>query len=359
MILNLLLITIISASDEYTNWQKNIQSANCWNSSLWDDVYGAARNSSADLDGIKRFVDRIMIPNDPSRALECPLGIASLLFRLGHREALFLAKMFVLHVYNDLGVEGIKETRWPLDIFEIVTRIRDLGTFKKLNLHVVSYCDYHPSNLLTMYSRMNKLRYTAERGYNLTHLEAPLNHTANPWTNKMLSIRKVLAGNKDSHWILWMDCDAIFMNHNVVVEDIIGSINGGSDKQLIMSEDANMLNSAVMFFRNSEWSRRFVDQVIGLMQVPGLFSFRDNIYHEQSVIMYLVTEMAGGYIPEMALLPQKLINAYPPEIAFRSDFMHHAGYSEGDWIVSFNGCISFFESSECLEMMKHYFNTSF
>ena len=316
---------------------------------------------------------------DPSVALECPLGSAALLYAMAKSEPnsdvalrmLFLAKLFVLHKYSELGDDGISESRWPVSVYQLmdgIKSIRGLGAahiaFPVYNnvtttATIVSYCNYPAAdNGLTRWSRENKQRYADTHGYRLIHVEEPLDRAHHAWMNKVLAIQYALTAPTD--WVMWMDCDAFVMNQTITVAQLVGTVSAPT-VDLVLSEDANMLNSAIMIFRNSQWSKTLVNKMADLLAAPSPFSFRDNLYHEQSVLMYLtqvpplLTNPRKVYVEEVQIVPQKWINAYPAEIAYRSSYMHHAGFIPGDWIVSFNGCGSVLNGSACDVLMHAYF----
>ena len=369
---------------------------------LWDSVHSILSqvynsNSETDEQLLTTIAENILIPvngePEPTLSLQCPLGTAAVLQELGRRlvdrgdfdrglRILHLAKLYAFHKYSDLG-EGIQETRWKVGIMDIMFPIKvatqqiagyqnsrpssPAGLDSKPAVSIVSYCYYPSGNTkLPEYSKRNKEEYGRRKQISVKHYDAPLLKAGHAWMNKLLAVETEI--NKPSEtgssaWVMWVDCDAYFMTLEFDIEDFLNQVS--DEKHLIISEDANMLNSAVFFLRKSQWSRDFVKHVKDLLAAPSPFSFRDNSYHEQSPLMFLILVPSvlkentnHGYATEVLLVDQKMINAYPTEIAQRSDFMHHATYEAGDWIISFNGCGTLLGGELCEQLWKQYFDES-
>ena len=370
---------------------KSMHTANCFaevtggiQSYLWDSLHYALVNPSTGPEGLLRFARTIFLPLgnlDPVIVLECPIGAASLLFLLGRyatddRVAMgffHLSKMLLLHKYSEVGDEGLNSTRWGAITRELMIQIALLHRASSLTVpknsrsdstvHVVSYCKYPPHSRLPNWSRGNKSRFCQHHNYMFSQFDEPLEPSHHAWTNKVLVIREALKSKQPHYeWIMWMDCDAFFMNQERSLDFIISVVP--ETTHLIASEDANMFNSAIMLLRNNDWSLSLIERTLELLYVYPPFSLRDNIYHEQSVLMYLtmVPSLLGAeptaYVSEVTLVPQQWINAYPPEIAFKSSYMRHAAFTPGDLVVSFNGCGSLLNSTFCDNLMFQFYNSS-
>lgn len=153
-----------------------------------------------------------------------------------------------------------------------------------------------------------------------------------------------------------------------------------------------MFNSGVFLLRNSMWGRQFLDRTIDLLAAPMPQSFQHNQWHEQSPFMYLamvpslldlrplvveqeeegesVTEAAPafarddrgrmGYDPEhVRVVPQSWMNSYPLELVERTRrALLHDDWSDGDFIISFNGCGSVLGGAVCEEIFGKYWRQS-
>ena len=355
---------------------------------LWDKVHEIL-TGPATIDQLTHVAQGLLIPVnglvDPTLALQCPLGTAAVLQALGLAlvqsgvpsrglRVLHLAKLFAFHKYPELG-DGIEQTRWKLGIMDIMNGIKFASPFassvgglvgpteRGKTVTIVSYC-YYPGGRtkLPEYSKGNKEKYGAISGIKVVHHDKPFSQAGHAWMNKLLAVETAMS-SEDSDWVMWVDCDAYFMNKHFDINNFLSQVP--KEKQLIISEDANHLNSAVFLLRNTEWSRHFLKNVRNLLTAPSPFSFRDNAYHEQSPLMYLVLVPSvfdganpDGYAKEVLIVDQKMMNAYPVEIAHRSSFMQHAMYEPGDWIISFNGCGSLLGGEYCEEIWKSHFEQS-
>ncbi|KAF4703063.1 alpha-1,6-mannosyltransferase, partial [Perkinsus olseni] len=236
-------------------------------------------------------------------------------------------------------------SRWPVDLSRLVALASQLRQAEAGN------------------RRTNKEAYAQLRGYGFSR--SPANQHAHAWRNKIEAIQRRLQQGNGLDWVMWVDCDAFFMNPDETIEDFVERWATEED-HLLISEDANMLNSAVFLLRNSDWSRALLNRVLSLLDAPSPFSYRDNQYHEQSPLQYLLlvpgildlSSNSTGYAAGVRLVPQKSLNAYPKETALRSSIMVHDVYEEGDWIVSFNGCGSLLDNPTCEGMLAEHHRVS-
>jgi hypothetical protein len=92
--------------------------------------------------------------------------------------------------------------------------------------------------------------------------------------NKVRVVMDML--NRTGHeWIMWLDTDAVVTNRSVAVEDIItdaqiSSILGTVD--LILCNDIGgwEVNTGVMLWRNSNWSREILQQLWNMEHLPHM-----------------------------------------------------------------------------------------
>ncbi|KAF4661144.1 ATP-dependent RNA helicase A [Perkinsus chesapeaki] len=418
IIFNVVFIVTLTVAQSRGHWllDKFLAEGNCdadsglglTNPLWWDEVHTFVNgtelpfhSTSLDvlIDRAVHLLVEIMIPYgipDPAIALECPLGTSSLLHvfaelllaadeeAFGSRSlrVIHLAKLLYFHRFGDLG-DAIEITRWPMELGRLVGLARDLRSAEaghwlaKLgggrspspsSVVIVSFGHYpHNNTQLPQLSKSNKEAYAKLRGYSIDHHLVPLIPNAHAWRNKLEAIRRRLQEDSGFEWVMWVDCDAFFMDPDERVEAFVGRWATDED-HLLISEDANMLNSAVFLLRNSQWSRTLLRRVLNLLDAPSPFSYRDNQYHEQSPLQYLLlvpgilnlSDSSTGYAPGVRLVPQKSLNAYPKETALKSPIMVHDAYEHGDWIVSFNGCGSLLVMGNptCERMLMEYHEIS-
>jgi hypothetical protein len=231
-----------------------------------------------------------------------------------------------------------------------------------LKLGVVSLCDYAPGHQLhgiDALSQQNRRPYTERHGYaNLFHdkrmfarhpvweaLSLTLHHLENPRDGERYD------------WLLWLDCDAMFVDMERTIDYLLLRFAGlpdgsGLDPNVhfIISEDGRGLAGGNWMVRNSEWGRRFLRSVLGPDDEAQNPFMRHDLRDQFSLLWHLVrpgatrgmpSQKPGGrveawgdieYIPEVRLVPQKWFNAYPWAFCRPS---HHCFEDGEDFIVSF------------------------
>ena len=83
-------------------------------------------------------------------------------------------------------------------------------------------------------------------------------------------------------WVLWLDSDAVFKNMSTRIEDILKQYNIPFERNvanipdLIFSGDTNVINTGVLLFRNSDWSRNMLKETYKMGQVVSNFEREGN-----------------------------------------------------------------------------------
>lgn len=98
-----------------------------------------------------------------------------------------------------------------------------------------------------------------------------------------LSLMRDCLGRANDQWCLWLDCDTLVMNTSITVESIIHTATAATPAchgdggrracsplssecnctELVISEDATLLNTGVFLLRSSAWSRGLLDELLG------------------------------------------------------------------------------------------------
>ncbi|CAD7928910.1 unnamed protein product [Amoebophrya sp. A120] len=315
---------------------------------------------------VQNLLTHILVPYnvvDPVFALECPLGTAALLKQFARYclhlfqercaqravRVLQLAKLMTLFNFPDYGTM-MGQSKWRADLGTLSSQVYELygpgaqtavrrkqltaPVTAMLSIGIVSYCNYGSSSFpLPGWSRRNKNAYAKKHGYVIHHLEKPIVKQYHPWMNKLLAVRHYLPSHD---WIMWVDCDAYFMNFEEKIEDLLfqeresvnalgdadqaaqtatilasgeqedgqgGSESGGGSGSsspassdpvtgetkfdFVIAEDGNMFNSGVFLIKNSAWGMKFLNNSIDLLAAPMPYSFQHNQWHEQSPFMYI------------------------------------------------------------------------
>jgi hypothetical protein len=97
---------------------------------------------------------------------------------------------------------------------------------------------------------------------------------------KVLQIIALLR-NPHNEWVVWLDADAVIIDHNKRLEELIIK---AMEKDLIISENMNngaLLNAGVLLIRNSQWSR---DLWADVWTVSKYF---DTYFYEKSALLHV------------------------------------------------------------------------
>ena len=89
-------------------------------------------------------------------------------------------------------------------------------------------------------------------------------------------------------WLAWVDCDTLFTNfsrplHHLLPRDDDGG--GDAEVNLIVSEDALMVNTGVFMLRNCEWSLK----LLGTWWGPDESPFVELRLWDQGMLQYLLS----------------------------------------------------------------------
>lgn len=159
-------------------------------------------------------------------------------------------------------------------------------------------------------------QYAHLHGYGFIHHRELLDPARHASWNKVLAVRNALR-TRQSKWIVWMDADAVVMNYDCRVEDLI---RVGSD--LILGSDFNGINCAVMLVRCCDWCRQFLDAVYSLGDVNYDFDGHGPKW-EQNTIKHVLGNFEGvnGHV---AVHPEHRMNA-SVSVYKEGDFIIHLG----------------------------------
>jgi hypothetical protein len=122
-------------------------------------------------------------------------------------------------------------------------------------------------------------------------------------------------------WVMWLDSDAIIMNHSIRLERIISMVQDWDD--LIISCDEHGLNSAVFLIRNSGWSHEFLKRVDAKKD-----EYLSHRYPEQEAMESEAFIPGEGHVA--ANMPAWLLNEFWCTWMPGDFIVHHAGGSVED-----------------------------
>lgn len=107
----------------------------------------------------------------------------------------------------------------------------------------------------------NKKSYVKKHGYDFIDASNLLDPSRPPSWSKILAVKEQIS---KYDWVFWNDADSAVTNPDIKLEDIIFSVVGDVKPEdmpdFIVTEDVTGVNAGMFFFRNSDWSRQFLDR---------------------------------------------------------------------------------------------------
>ena len=174
----------------------------------------------------------------------------------------------------------------------------------------------------------NKAEYCKLHGY------LAVNQTDNfRYTGKTIGFEKialaldVFNNHPEVEWLWWTGCDAMITNFTIKIEDKIDD-----NYDLIMATDCNEINNDSFLMKNSEWSKKYLQNILDIMP-----NYVNQYFYEQQA-------MIDTYLPNKAhikIVPQREMNAYVNQFyphQTKYDLLGTDGtWQQGDWLVHWPG----------------------
>jgi hypothetical protein len=188
-------------------------------------------------------------------------------------------------------------------------------------LHTSEIRDY--SEISCAIQRM----YCARHGYDYLEFRELLDGAAAPTWNKPAVVARLLWSKKNYDYVMWIDADAAFNNHEIALEDILGL---WPDHDFLISMDpANVIPreccAGVFIVRNTPWSRGFVDRWLaaGRSMDGGKYFARDRKGKKDQVILNRLLKRPDE-APHVKVLPSCYLNEDAHRAHGPSSFILHA-----------------------------------
>ena len=99
----------------------------------------------------------------------------------------------------------------------------------------------------------NRMAYAAKHNYALINASELIDVQRPPAWSKILAVQDAMTTGCD--WVFWMDADALIMNSEIRLEEILPS---NPDANLVITQDVNGFNAGMWLMRNSPWSIDFL-----------------------------------------------------------------------------------------------------
>ncbi|CEM19427.1 unnamed protein product [Vitrella brassicaformis CCMP3155] len=349
---------------------------------------------------------------DLPTAFECPLGIASAFFSLAHiltfqgfvRRPLALIQLGFIYVQKNRGFR--ESTAFPVQGWDMLLAGRalrervevldapftvDVPKTTRLageNIAILSICGYDAQQPVRMLGSENHAMYAARHGYTLYQLNEPQDTTRSGFWWKVAALRRVMkpdAPHKHT-WVLWLDCDAFFMDPHRTIDSIIATYTQRSPPnptpiathttnatnatavELLIADDTTGLNNGVFAMRVGAWGRAFVEE---WWKSYAVFDERHNCSDQASMEYLLLHQRAlalsrigkkGDFTdewqpwpPQVRIVRQKHLNSFHSATA---SLVLSREWQEGDFIKHHPGCHYYKKPCQQLYFQAHqYFYT--
>lgn len=158
-----------------------------------------------------------------------------------------------------------------------------------------------------------------------------------PWS-KILAIKKHI---NDFDWIMWIDADAMFFNHDILIEDriddnynlIIGKACGDSWVENNNPDFVNINTGCFIIKGKSAWSSELIDNIYSRVDCI------DHNWWENYALMKIILEKHNNINYKIKIIEQELINGYENRLydyfSYNTNqfIMHYAGVSIEEKII--------------------------
>jgi len=178
---------------------------------------------------------------------------------------------------------------------------------------------------IVKYGQIGKEHYCRKHNYDFRTDEDVHDKTRPYAWSKVPLILKCL--QESYEYVVWIDADTHIMNMNLKLEDFITRLSEGKD--ILLTMDSCMINSGVMFIKNTEWSKKFF---------TTLYEQTDFLHHpnwEQGAIIHMYDTNMIECRDHMTVLPssrQCEFNSYYNIYEHGQFLIHLAGNTQENGI---------------------------
>jgi hypothetical protein len=211
-----------------------------------------------------------------------------------------------------------------------------------LRIAIASVCAYderHKLHGIDEISLNNRNTYVARNpGYEIIFLtENPVPERHPVWSAIALPLALLETGEYD--YVMWMDCDAMFIDLTRTVEDLL-ALYPEDTADFYTTEDGRGLSGGNWIAKNSDFAKNLLrtsldTPAFDLWDLKDQFSLLWQLLRPSVSLTpeeFAKTPGGLGYPDNVRLIPQKYINAYPWALCRPS---HHCFEDGEDSIVSF------------------------
>jgi len=217
---------------------------------------------------------------------------------------------------------------------------KEKGYFKgKFNLPILKICIASLSvgekyKKIVEPGIITKKVYCKRHNYFFREDEDIFDTTRPPAWSKVKLILKCL--EEDYDYVVWIDSDTLIQNFRKRIEEFIFSFQGKKD--ILMTKDFHMLNSGVIFIKNTKWAKDFFNQVYAQVQ------FIHDPNWEQTAIQYLLEDSKiSEHVRVLEPYQQREFNSY------------YCNFQKGDFLIHFPGCFRLGANNGLDDMMRRLY----
>jgi galactosyl transferase GMA12/MNN10 family len=156
--------------------------------------------------------------------------------------------------------------------FDLQNKDKSIQLFEPHSIGIVSVCAYSNTEHVKLVAEENHRLYAEMHGYQLFQFDEDLGNSVpvlgmdikdrKKFFWKVVAVGKVMLEHPEIKWVMWMDCDALFMDPKRSIDSVIGmygfGVNSTPETDLLIAVDSTGLNNGVWMMRNSEWSHSFL-----------------------------------------------------------------------------------------------------
>lgn len=180
----------------------------------------------------------------------------------------------------------------------------------------------------------NKLGYAQKHGYQLWDESDRVDPNRPPAWSKPLAVQRLFR-EEECDWVVWMDADTVIMNSEQRLEHVLPE-----HYDLVITGDLHepRKNNGVWMLRNSDWSRRFLDEWYNMTD------FIAPVGYAYSGDQAAMNELMQQYPAKIVSPPQCTFNSFvhlrddrvPLNLTAVQDSEYY--YHEGDFVAHAAGC---------------------
>jgi len=251
---------------------------------------------------------------------------------------------------------------------------------------IVSICAYGENEAVRVIGSENHEIYAQLHGYDLFSITDKAQIQPNlaarmdvndgihkPFFWKVNAVKNVLEATPRYDWVLWIDCDAFFMEPTRTIDSVVQMYTGNTtpatrlgpihfgepferqalrsqlqakDVSLIVATDSSGINNGVWLMRNSAWSHDFLTRWwhSDILQGPGQnhncsdqSTMQHQLLYESSMALDDVWDAVEGpiWVPEVRVAAQEHLQSFHAATAAT---VASREWQDGDFIKHHPGC---------------------